>query len=84
MNEIIKDFLASISSLHQLEAKELPQNVIDELSQMDSDELYMVCTQFAVLKNNIPTKEKMINLEEEEILVLSEEYASELLKRIRN
>ena len=84
MNEIIKDFLANISSLHQLDAANLPNEVIEEMSQMSSDELYRVCTQFVVLKNNVPTKEKMINLTEEEILVMSEDYATELLKRLRD
>ena len=43
MNETIKEFLATISSLHQLEAKNLPEDVIEEMSKMDSDELYRVC-----------------------------------------
>jgi len=84
MNEILKNFLANVSSLHQLEARNLPQDVIGEMANMGSDELYRVCTQLVVLKNNVPTEEKMINLEEEEILVMSEDYATELLKRIRS
>ncbi len=84
MNEILKNFLANVSTLHQLEAKNLPDDVIEEMGKMDSDELYRVCTQLVVLKNNVPTQEKMINLEEEEILVMSEDYATELLKRIRS
>lgn len=84
MNEIIKEFLANVNSLYQLEAKNLPIGVIEEMAKMNSQELYRACTQFVVLKNNVPTKEKMINLEEEEILVMTEEYATELLKRIRN
>ena len=84
MNEILKNFLANVSSLHQLEARNLPEDVIEEMAKMGSDELYRVCTQLVVLKNNVPTEEKMINLEEEEILVMSEDYATELLKRIRS
>jgi len=83
MNKTIQDFLGTISSLYQLQAKHLPYDVIEEMAMMSTEDLYKVCTQFVVLQHNVPTEEKMINLEEEELLVLVEEYAQELLKRFK-
>ena len=83
MNITIEKFLSSISSLHQLQAKNLPYDVIEEMAMMKPEELYKICTQFVVLQHNIPTEDKMINLDEDELLSLVDTYAKELLERLR-
>jgi len=83
MNTTIEKFLSSISSLHQLQAKNLPYDVIEEMAMMKPEELYKICTQFVVLQHNIPTEDKMINLDEDELLSLVDTYAKELLERLR-
>ena len=83
MDSRIESFLASIKALHELEAKNLPRDVIEAMAEMPPEELYKVCTQFVVLKENVPSSDKMITLSEEEIQTLVEEYAKELLKRFR-
>lgn len=83
MNSVIKEFLGSLHSLHQLEPKNLPENVIEAMADMSAEELYKVCTQFVVLQNNVPTKDKMITLSSDEIEDLAQEYAKELVSRIR-
>lgn len=51
---------------------------------MTPEELYKICTQFVVLQHNVPTSDKMINIDEDELLILVEEYGKKLLKRIRS
>ncbi|WP_024955408.1 hypothetical protein [Sulfurospirillum arcachonense] len=83
MNPVIEQFLANITSLHQLQAKNLPEDVLEEMVKMEAQELYKICTQFVVLQNNVPTADKMINIEESELIVMVDDYAKELLKRLR-
>lgn len=83
MNKTIEKFLSSINSLHQLQAKNLPYDVIEEMAMMRPEELYKICTQFVVLQHNIPTEEKMINLDEDELLNLVDSYAKDLLERLK-
>lgn len=83
MNQTIENFLASINSLHQLKVENLPMDVLEEMAKMKPEELYKLCTQFVVLQHNVPTKEKMINIPEDELLALVENYAKSLLERIR-
>lgn len=83
MNSIIENFLANINSLYQLEAKNLPEDVLEEMVKMEPEALYKTCTQFVVLQHNVPTEEKMINIEEAELIVLVENYAKELLERFK-
>ncbi len=83
MNKTIEQFLSTINSLHQLQAKNLPYVVIEEMAMMKPEELYKVCTQFVVLQHNVPTQEKMISLDEDDLLSLVDSYAKELLKRLK-
>lgn len=83
MDPRIENFLGSLKALHELEAKNLPHNVVEAMAEMGPEELYKVCTQFVVLKENVPSNDKMITLSEEEIQTLVEEYAKELIKRFR-
>jgi len=83
MNNTIEQFLSTINSLHQLQAKNLPYEVIEEMAMMKPEELYKVCTQFVVLQHNVPTQEKMISLDEDDLLSLVDSYAKELLKRLK-
>lgn len=50
---------------------------------MNTQDIYKVCTQFVVLQHNVPTEEKMINMEEDELLALVDAYAKKLLERIK-
>jgi len=83
MNPIIKDFLANVSSLHQLKAENLPEDVLEEMVKMEANELYKLCTQLIVLQHNVPTENKMITMDEDELLTLVDEYAKALLERFR-
>lgn len=83
MNQTIKSFLASVSSLHQLEAQSLPEDVLREMVKMEANELYKLCTQFVVLQHNIPSQEKIITIDEDELLSLVDEYAKALLERFK-
>ena len=67
MHQNIESFLAKITALHQLEPKNLPQDVIAIIIKMSPEELFKTCTQLAVLRHNIPSKDKPITLQEEEI-----------------
>lgn len=83
MNKTIEKFLSTITSLHQLQANNLPYDVIEEMAMMNTQDIYKVCTQFVVLQHNVPTEEKMINMEEDELLALVDAYAKKLLERIK-
>ncbi len=83
MNSIIENFLAEVNSLHQLKAENLPDNVLQEMAKMESNELYKLCTQLIVLQHNVPSEDKMITMSEDEILSLVDEYGKALLKRFR-
>ena len=83
MNSIIEDFLANVNSLHQLKAENLPENVLEEMVKMEANELYKLCTQLIVLQHNIPSENKMITMDEDELLTLVDEYAKALLERFR-
>jgi len=83
MNKIIEDFLATVNSLHQLKVENLPEDVLNEMLKMEANELYKLCTQFIVLQHNVPTEEKMITMDEDELLTLVDDYAKGLLKRFK-
>jgi len=83
MNSVIEDFLGSVNSLHQLRAENLPENILEEMVKLEANELYKLCTQFIVLQHNVPTEDKMITMDEDELLSLVDEYAKTLLKRCR-
>jgi len=83
MNQTIENFLASVNSLHQLKAQNLPEDVLMEMAKMEANELYKLCTQLIVLQHNVPSQEKMITMDEDELLSLVDEYAKALLKRFR-
>jgi hypothetical protein len=83
LNNVIEKFLANIKYLHELNVENLPQEVIDFMIGMDAEELFKTCTQFVVLQNNIPDKQKLITLNQDELLKLVEEYGKKLLQRVR-
>jgi hypothetical protein len=83
LNNVIEKFLANIKYLHELNVENLPQEVIDFMIGMDAEELFKTCTQFVVLQNNIPDKQKLITLNQDELLKLVEEYGKKLLERVR-
>ena len=83
MNSTIENFLANVNSLHQLQAKNLPEDVLEEMVKMEANELYKLCTQLIVLQHNVPTEGKMITMDEDELLSLVDEYAKALLERFR-
>jgi hypothetical protein len=84
LNTTIENFLANIKYLHELEADNLPNEVIKSLSKMTPEEVYKICTQFVVLRHNVPSKEKVLNISEDELLALVHEYGKKLLERIKN
>ena len=83
LHPTIETFLANLTALHQLEPKNLPQNVLLTIVQMSPEELYKTCSQLSVLLNNIPSEKSPITLSEEEIARLAEEYLKGILKRFK-
>ncbi len=83
MHSTLQAFLASITSLHQLEPKNLPQEIVQLMVQMSPEELFKTCSQLAILRHNVPTQEHTITLSENEIASLAEAYLKDLIKRFR-
>lgn len=83
MNTTIETFLANVHALHQLEPKNLPEDVLHVMVKMSPEELFKTCVQLSTLRHNIPGHEKPITLSESEIAHLAEAYLKELLKRFR-
>lgn len=46
---------------------------------MSPEELFKTCSQLAILKHNIPSKDKNITLTEDEIAQLAENYLKEII-----
>ena len=84
MHHIIENFLSNISALHQLEPKNLPENVLHVMVKMQPQELFKTCSQMAVLLNNIPSKNTTITLSEEEIATLAEVYLKGIVQRFKS
>jgi hypothetical protein len=83
LHPTIETFLAQLTALHQLEPRNLPNDILHVMVKMSPEELYKTCTQMAVLLNNIPSQSEPITLTEEEIATLDEEYLKGILKRFR-
>lgn len=83
LHPTIETFLANITALHQLEPKNLPNDVLQIMIKMSPEELFKTCTQLSVLLNNVPTQAAPITLNETEIASLAEEYLKGILKRFR-
>ncbi len=83
MHQNIETFLAKITALYQLEPKNLPNDILHTILQMSPEELFKTCAQFAVLKHNIPSKDKPITLDEARIVALAEEYLKELIAYLK-
>lgn len=83
LHPTIETFLAHLTSLHQLEPKNLPSDVLHVMVKMSPEELFKTCTQLCVLLNNVPSQTTPITLSETEIATLAEEYLKGILKRFR-
>ena len=83
LHPTIETFLANLTSLHQLEPKNLPNDLLHVMVSMTPEELFKTCTQLAVLLNNVPSQTAPITLEEAEIAHLAEEYLKGILQRFR-
>ncbi len=83
MHPVIENFLSQANSLHKLEPKNLPLNVLVAMSELDELELFKTCTYLFVLKNNVPTQNKIVTLSEDEIKAGATAYAKEIIKRIK-
>ncbi len=83
MHAVVEDFIAKVDNLAKLEPKNLPLSVLVAMSEMDELELYKTCTYLFVLKNNIPSQNSVVTLSEEEIKNGTNEYAKQILKRIK-
>lgn len=79
MHSTLQSFLASVNSLHQLEPKNLPKDVLHVMLKMSPEELFKTCSQLAVLQHNIPSKDKNITLTDDEIAQLAENYLKEII-----
>ena len=83
LNAVIEKFLSTITALHQLEPKNLPNDVIEAMVKMSPEELFKTCSQLATLLNNIPTKTTPITLTQTEIASLAENYLKEIVRRLK-
>ncbi len=83
MNEIIENFLATVDNLSKLEPKNLPLDVLFAMSELSELELFKICTYLFVLRNNIPSKNNIINLSDDEIKQGAQQYAKEILARLK-
>jgi len=83
LHPTIETFLANLTALHQLEPRNLPNDVLHVMISMSPEEMFKTCTQLAVLLNNIPSQTEPITLTDEEIVTLAEEYLKGILKRFR-
>lgn len=83
MHATIETFLANITALHQLEPKNLPNDILHVMVSMSPEELFKTCTQLSVLLNNVPSQNAPVTLSEAEIVTLAEEYLKGILKRFR-
>ena len=83
MNTTIETFLANIHALHQLEPQNLPKDVLHVMVQMSPEELFKTCSQFSVLRHNVPGKEAPITLSETQIASLAEAYLKELITYLK-
>lgn len=83
MHQIIENYLSKIDNLSSLEPKNLPLDVLGAMGEMSEMELFKTCSQLFVLKNNIPTKNNIINLNEEEIMQGATAYAKDILARLK-
>ncbi|ACZ11857.1 hypothetical protein [Sulfurospirillum deleyianum] len=83
LHPTLERFLANITALHQLEPKNLPNEVVEVMVRMSPEELYKTCTQLSVLLHNVPSQNAPITLSESEIASLAEAYLKALLKRFR-
>lgn len=83
MHPVLEKFLAGIRALHQLDPKNLPQEVVAILIKMSPEELFKTCTQLAVLWHNIPTKDSALSLSGEEMQTLAEQYLQALIARVK-
>jgi len=84
MNATLQTFLASITALHQLEPKNIPKNILHIMLKMSPQELFKTCSQLAVLRHNIPSKDKALTLSEDEIAYLAERYLKELIAHLKH
>ncbi|PID47734.1 MAG: hypothetical protein CR967_03665 [Proteobacteria bacterium] len=83
LHPIIEEYLSKINNLSALEPKNLPLDVLDAMGEMDEGELFKLCSQFFVLKNNVPNQNNIVNLSEDDIVNGAVKYAKAVLKRIK-
>jgi hypothetical protein len=83
LHSVLETFLADITALHQLDPKNLPDEVVNVMVRMSPEELFKTCSQLAVLWRNIPTQNTPVTLSESEITGFAEEYLKGILKRFR-
>ena len=83
MTPALETYLQSVDNLAKLEPRLMPKNILLEFAKLDAGELFKACSQFAILRHNIPHKEAVLTLEEEEILTLSQTYAKEIVEALR-
>ncbi|MBE0495678.1 MAG: hypothetical protein IBX45_04660 [Campylobacterales bacterium] len=84
MTPTLEAYLAKADSLAKLEPKHMPKHILVEFTKLDAPALYKTCTQFAILRHNIPQKEAVLTLEEEEVVLLAQTYAKEIIAVLKS
>lgn len=84
MNKDIQDYLKNIHNLSMLEPKNMPYEILESIAMMNEEEFFKTCVQFFVLQNNIPTKDKIVNLSEDEIIQGATNYAQKIINFMKN
>lgn len=83
MHKSIENFLSKVNALHQIEPKNLPEELLHVMVRMEPQELFKTCSQLASLLHNVPSKDKPITLSEEEIAFYAQEYLKGIVKRFK-
>ena len=84
MHPVIENYLSTVNNLAMLDPKKLPFDVLEAMAEMTTQDLFKTCIQLSILQNNVPKKEKVLTMNEEEMMLLAEEYAKAVLKRIHD
>ena len=83
MHPIIENYLAKINNLSQIDPKNLPFDVLEAMAELGAEELFKTCAQLVILQNNIPGDEKVLSMNEQELISMAEDYAKKVINRLR-
>lgn len=84
MIDKIYDYLSKIDNLAKLEPSSMPPQVLSEFLQLQAEEFYEICVKCAILRHNIPSDSKILNLQKDEIDSLAQDFAKEVILALKS